>query len=178
MFRYTLLTEQNFLIMKTIYIVRHAKSSWDDLSLSDHDRPLLPVGVKRTQRVAEYLKSKSIHPGLLLSSSAVRALETAKIIAAGIGYPPDKIKVEPRFYEASADTILTGLYALPDDLDSVMIFGHNPTVTVFVNLYLKRGIDNLPTSGVVAVRFKTGKWENIAGAHFKVNFVVFPKMLK
>lgn len=164
--------------MKTIYIVRHAKSSWDDLSLSDHDRPLLPVGVKRTQRVAKFLKSKNVRPGLLLSSSAVRALATARIIAGGIGYPPDKIKVEPRLYEASADTILAELCALPDEVESVMIFGHNPTLTVFVNLYLKRSIDNLPTSGVVAVGFKADKWENIAGVYFKVNFAVFPKMLK
>lgn len=164
--------------MKTVYIVRHAKSSWEDFTLSDHDRPLLPVGVKRTKKIAEYLKDKGVHPDLMMSSSAVRALETAKIIAGVIGYPVKKIKVEKRLYDASAEDILAELYALPDQVESVMVFGHNPTLTYLVNHFVKSGIDNLPTSGVVGINFKTGRWQNIPGAPFSVDLIVFPKMLK
>jgi len=66
--------------MKSVYIVRHAKSSWEDITLSDHDRPLLPVGINRTRKIAEYLKKKKIRPDIILSSSAVRALKTLIIL--------------------------------------------------------------------------------------------------
>ncbi len=164
--------------MKSVYIVRHAKSSWEDITLSDHDRPLLPVGINRTRKIAEYLKKKKIRPDIILSSSAVRALKTAKIIAGIIDFPLEKIKVEERLYHASSSDILDELYALPDDVETAMVFGHNPTLTYFVNHFVKSGIDNLPTSGVVGIRFKTDRWEKIANARYKADFIVFPKMLK
>ena len=164
--------------MKTVYIVRHAKSSWEDMTLADHDRPLLPVGIKRTKKIAAYLKQRGIRPDLMLSSSAVRALETAKIIAKEIGYPVDNIKIEKRLYYASASDILDELYALPDEVETAMVFGHNPTLTYFVNQFINSGIDNLPTSGVVGIRFKAGSWEKISNAKYKADLIVFPKMLK
>ena len=164
--------------MKTVYIVRHAKSSWEDITLSDHDRPLLPVGVARTRKVAEYLKKKKIYPDIMLSSSAVRALETARILAGVIGYPVEKIIVEKRLYHASPDQIMEELFGLSDDLSSAMVFGHNPTLTYLANHFLKSGIDNLPTSGVVGIRFKTDRWEKLGEAKFKTKLIVFPKMLK
>jgi len=164
--------------MKTLYLVRHAKSSWDDLNLSDHERPLSPAGIKKTGKIVNFLKKKNIMPGLMISSSAVRALATAKLIARGIGYPADKIKTDPALYHASEDTILDAVYGLPDDLESVMLFGHNPAFTYFVNYYLTPPLENLPTTGVVSIRFTTHHWENIGNSGFKINFVVFPKMLK
>ena len=164
--------------MKTLHIVRHAKSSWEDHSLSDHDRPLLPAGKKKTRRIVNFLNERRVKPDLLLSSSALRAFETAKIIAQGIGYPEDKIKKEPGLYHASSDEIYSELFTLPDDIDSVMIFGHNPTLTYFVNYFVSPTIENLPTSGVVSITFKSDKWEQISDSDFHVNFVVFPRMLK
>ena len=164
--------------MKTLYVIRHAKSSWEDFSLSDHDRPLLPKGEKRTKRISEFLKRKNVKPGLLLSSSAVRAYETARIIASDIGYPEDKIMKTENLYHASSDEIFDELFALPDELDSVMIFGHNPTFTYFVNRFIRPGIDNLPTTGTVSVTFDCDFWNDIPGSDFHVNFVVFPSMLK
>ncbi len=164
--------------MKTVYIVRHAKSSWEDMTLSDHDRPLLPVGVKRTKKIAEFLKKKAICPDVILSSSAVRALETAKIIAGVLEIPVQNIKIEERLYHASEETILAELSALSDKIESAMVFGHNPTLTWFVSGYIKSGIDNLPTSGVVGIRFKTGHWKDIANARSKISLIIFPRMLK
>jgi len=164
--------------MKTLYIVRHAKSSWDSFSLSDHDRPLLKTGIRKTNRIITYLKEKKVKVDLLKSSSARRALDTAKLIAQGIGYPENKIDIEKNLYHASSETIYHELYALSDDIGSVMLFGHNPTFTYFANDFLNPGIDNLPTSGVVSISFDTDKWENINHADYKVNFVVSPKMLK
>jgi phosphohistidine phosphatase len=164
--------------MKTLYVVRHAKSSWEDMSLSDHDRPLLPIGVKKTKRIISFLKSRQIKPELLLSSSAVRAFETARLIAEGIEYPAENIKAEPNLYHASSRSIFKELYGLDNQINTVMIFGHNPTFTYFVNNFLDIPIDNLPTSGLVGIRFETDKWENIDDAKFTVEFIVTPKMLK
>lgn len=164
--------------MKTLYIVRHGKSTWEDPFLADHDRPLLPVGIKKTKKIAKFLEGKNIKPGLLLSSSAKRAFETAEIIAEIIGYPMDEIKKSPNQYHASPDDIYSELYALPDSLVSVMIFGHNPTLTYFVNNFLNPTIENLPTSGVVSINFDCEKWNQISDSVFHINFVAFPRMLK
>jgi len=164
--------------MKTIYIVRHAKSSWDDFTLSDHERPLNKTGIKKTARIVEYLRKKKVQPGLFVSSSAVRAKTTAFQIAEGLAYPVEKVHIEESLYHADTDSVFSTLFGVPDDIDSVMLFGHNPTLTDFVNFFLKPQIDNLPTTGVVSVRFKTDKWEKIAEVKFQLNFVVFPGMLK
>lgn len=164
--------------MKTIFIVRHAKSSWDDPTLSDHERPLSKVGIRKTKIIVEYLKKNEIKPELFKSSSANRALSTAELIAKGLGYPLDKIEVEESLYHASSETIFDELYMLPNSVNSVMIFGHNPTFTSFVNKFLTPQIDNIPTTGLVSVSFETDEWEKINLVDFKINFVVTPKMLK
>ncbi len=163
---------------KTIYIVRHAKSSWDDFELSDHDRPLLPIGVKKTKKIISFLVDKEVKPELIISSSAVRAYETAKLVAEGVGYEVGEIVKSKALYHAGVDEIYYELFSVNNDIDSVMLFGHNPTLTYFANIFISREIDNLPTSGVVSVDFKTNSWETIANAKFKVNFVVFPRMIK
>ncbi len=164
--------------IKTVYIVRHAKSSWDNFELSDHDRPLLPVGIKKTKRIITFLKSRNVKPELFISSSAVRACETAKLIAEGVGYEVDKIIKSKHLYHAGISDIYDELYSIDNDVKSVMIFGHNPTLTYFVNNFVKPEIDNFPTSGLLGVEFKTNSWELLANAKFKVSFVVFPRMLK
>lgn len=164
--------------MKTLYIVRHAKSSWEDPGLSDHDRPLLPVGERKTKRIVKFLQQRDISPDLMLSSSAARAYETAKIIAEGIGYPSDKIVRSSGMYHASSDEIYSELFSLPDEVNSVMVFGHNPTLTYFSNYFVSPTIENLPTSGIVSISFDCNSWEEISNSSFHVNFVVTPKMLK
>lgn len=164
--------------MKTIYIVRHAKSSWDNPSLTDHDRPLADTGIAKTKLIVEYLLKKNVRPELMISSSAVRARETAKLMAAGLGYPVDKIRIEDKLYHASPDSIADEMYALADNINSVMIFGHNPTLTYFVNQYLEPSIENLPTSGVVAIEFNTEMWNQIASSKNFIRFTIFPKMIR
>jgi phosphohistidine phosphatase len=164
--------------MKTLYVVRHAKSSWNDPTLSDHDRPLNETGIRKTKIIVEYLKQKSVAPDLFKSSSALRALSTAKIIANALNYPVEDIEIEENLYHASAETVFSELFVLPNSVNSVMIFGHNPTFTYFVNGFLNPKMDNLPTSGVVSISFETDEWEKIAMVDYKVNFVVTPKLLK
>lgn len=159
-------------------MIRHGKSSWEDPSLDDHDRPLLPTGIKKTRRIADFLAGKKIQPGLILSSSAVRAFETAVIIAPATGYPVEKIKKSKALYHASADQVFDEIFSIDNSIDTVLLFGHNPTFTYFVNRFVDPPLENLPTSGAVSLVYDCDKWENISGSAFKVNFVVFPRMLK
>lgn len=163
--------------MKHLYIARHAKSSWEDFTISDHDRPILAKGGERTKKVAAALKAKHILPGLIISSTAKRAQQTAILLAKGLGYEVDNIKFEKSIYHAMEDNILDELYGLDNNIQSVMIVGHNPAFTDFVNMFSKKMIDNLPTSAVAAITFKTDKWEKISNSKFKLDFILTPKGL-
>lgn len=166
------------LIMKTIYIIRHGKSSWDNPELPDEKRPITERGKKRTKKVAEFLVSQHINVDGIFSSHAVRAFETAKIIASGLNFPLNKIIINPHIYHANSDSLTDQIFALPETFHSIVIVGHNPTLTDFVNQFLVEPIENLPTSGVVSISFDTETWEDIPLAKRKTNFILFPKELE
>jgi phosphohistidine phosphatase len=164
--------------MKTVYIVRHAKSSWNSPELTDEKRPLLEKGKKRTKKVIDFLHDKKVTVDYIISSHATRAMETAKILAHGLNYPVDQIKIDPQVYYANGESLMNQFFDMPERFDSVMIVGHNPTLTDFSNKFLKEPIENLPTSGVVSISFDTERWENIPLARRKTNFILFPKELE
>ena len=165
--------------MKTVYVVRHGKSSWENPNLPDHFRKLLPLGEDRTRKVAKHLKLKFINPELIITSSAIRALETAKIVAAELHYPQDQININATFYKAGREEILETLFDLPNEIEKVMIVGHNPTFTILVNSFLEpeNQIGNLPTSAVAAIRFKADHWEDIENVNNRLEFLIKPKDL-
>lgn len=163
--------------MKTLYIVRHAKSSWKYPELPDDERPLLEKGKKRTRKIIDFLIEKDVKVDLIISSHATRALETAKIIGHAIGYPEDNIMISRQVYHSSADRLYDQFYDLNDKINSLMIVGHNPTLTNFANHFLDEKIDWLPTSAVVSVSFDTPHWVNVPLAKRTTNFVVAPKEL-
>lgn len=164
--------------MKTIYILRHAKSSWDFPHLTDEERPLIDKGKKRTRLINEYLIENKISINLILSSHAVRAFDTAKIVARAIGNPLDEIKINKMIYHSNEENIVDQFYDLSDDISSVMVVGHNPTLTNFVNLFLDEKIEWLPTSGLVSISFHTDQWVKLSQAKFTTNFVITPSKLK
>jgi phosphohistidine phosphatase len=162
--------------MKTLYIVRHAKSSWDNPGLKDEERPLLESGRDKTRLVIHYLVEKLITVDKIISSHAVRAYETAKMFAESLQYPADQIEVNENLYMGNTDEMIEMLLKLQDDIASVMVVGHNPEMTDFANQFLKDEIDTLPTSGVVCVEFKTDYWVEILDAKKKTKFVIYPKL--
>jgi phosphohistidine phosphatase len=162
---------------KTIYLMRHGKSSWDGFELPDLERPLLPVGINKTLKVAEFLNEKQIQPDILLSSNAIRAYETAKIVANKINHNVEDIVCSEEIYKAGEQEIFDKLYELDNSVYSVMIFGHNPTFTDFVNKFATPMIENLPTSALAAITFNTDKWEDISKSEFTFDFLITPKML-
>lgn len=163
--------------MKSLYIVRHAKSSWDYPELSDEERPLLSKGVRRTEKIINYLKEKNTTVDLIISSHAVRAYDTARLIAESINYHEKEIIVRSAIYHADTDTLLQEVFAVDNAIDSVMIVGHNPGFTRFANYFLEEQVDWLPTSGVVKIDFDVERWNDIIDSSRKTDFIVYPKML-
>jgi phosphohistidine phosphatase len=163
--------------MKTVYIVRHAKSSWDIDGIPDEERPLLEKGKKRTKKVIDSLLEKNVRVDYIISSHAVRAHETAKILAHALKYNEEDIKKDPHLYFANGEELFDQFYDLPERFRTVMIVGHNPAMSDFVNKYLPEPIDHLPTSGIVGISFEAKHWHEVPLAPFKIHLVLFPKDL-
>lgn len=163
--------------MKTLYLIRHAKSSWDDLDQSDFDRPLNERGKRDAPRMGKRLKEKEIHPDLILSSPAKRAWSTGKRIAEILAYPKKNIKTVRELYHADEEAILEIVQKISDKYDAVILIGHNPGLTDFVSTLSEEetNIDNIPTCGVVAFQFKDESWEKIKWGTGKMVFFDYPK---
>jgi len=161
--------------LKTLFIVRHAKSSWDNPTLSDFERPLNERGKRDAPRMARRLKEKDITIDLMLSSPAKRAMSTCKRIAEVLMYPSEKIRLDDKLYHASEDKMLDIVHGLKDQHNNVMIFGHNPGLTDFVNSLVDGHIINIPTCGVVACNFTVSSWKDIDWGNGKMVFYDYPK---
>jgi len=144
--------------MKILTIVRHAKSSWKDTSLSDRDRPLNRRGERDAPVMGKRTHEHGIRPSQIIASPAARAWTTARIFATELGYPVEFLQREPDLYLASLDRILDVIVAQDDGFSSLMLFGHNPGMTDLVN-FLQPGLTgNLPTAGVVSVGIHQDDW--------------------
>ncbi len=163
--------------MKTIYLVRHAKSSWDFPDLDDFLRPLSERGKLDAPRMGKFLQDQQVHPDLVLSSPAERAFKTAKRVIATLGIDKREIVTDKAIYHAWPDRLLKVITELDDLHASVMLFGHNPGLTELANLLTSGSIDNIPTTGVVGISFDVGYWRDIGYGAGKQLFFHFPKGL-
>jgi phosphohistidine phosphatase len=162
--------------MKTLYLMRHAKSSWSFDELNDQERPLNDRGRDDAPRMGQALAKRRIMPDLLVSSPAVRALSTAVLVARELKYPHDKIVVETAIYQADLDTLLAVVRALPDDADAVLLTGHNPTMTDAANYLSPSPLSGeLPTAAVICLRFAADRWADVAPANAEFYFYDCPK---
>ena len=146
--------------MKTLFLVRHAKSSRDNPSLPDRDRPLDDRGKQDAPKMGKRLAQRDAKPDLLVSSPALRALTTAQLIAEEVGYKRKDIVVDDRLYASSADDLLAVIRALDKKLNRVMLFGHNPEFTDLAHRLSSEIID-MPTSAVVEFDFDTKAWSEV-----------------
>ena len=160
---------------KELLLVRHAKSSWDDPYLDDHDRPLNERGLRNAPEMGKRLQGRGILPEVWISSTALRAITTAEIIAEQIGFPQDQIQRSKDLYHASATELQEFIAGLDDAIGSAILFGHNPGMTSLVaNLY-GLPIDNLPTCGVVHLQFNENTWSAVSSAPPARAYFDFPK---
>jgi phosphohistidine phosphatase len=146
--------------MKTLLLIRHAKSSWNDASLPDRDRPLASRGERDAATMSERLLQRHVDPDLITCSPAVRALATARIIASGLDYKRERIAVDDRLYAASMDALIEVIEELDDALDCAMLVGHNPECSVLAHHFCSE-ITHMPTCAVAEFRFDTKRWGGI-----------------
>lgn len=161
--------------MKTLYIIRHAKSSWDFDTLLDFDRPLKERGITDATDMAARLKNAGHSPELIISSPAARALQTAKIFCEGLDIPESHISLSDDFYDAEYEDIMNVVSRMDDAFNSLMIFGHNPGFTELANHLGTMIIDNIPTSGIVILKFNTTKWKEIGRDRVIKQLFDYPK---
>ncbi len=156
--------------MKTLYLVRHAKASWED-NVSDWQRPLLQEGVERAGKIAGILHAKKVKPDLIITSHAFRALNTAIIFSLGLGYPVKKIFISESVYAKKPSEILNMLAKQEDIYDSIMLFGHNPAIADMYNTLTNNLLISFSTSATACIEFAGDKWADIQKAKGKSRFL-------
>ncbi|MGD9558519.1 MAG: histidine phosphatase family protein [Mangrovibacterium sp.] len=164
--------------MKRIVIVRHAKAvpfGYDD----DFNRKLRSQGKEDARILSLALKENRVSPDLILSSPAKRALKTAEIFASTLRYPASRIMVEEELYEGlTTQDFLEIIRNLPENVQSVFVFGHNPTVYYLVNNLVKLFNSDMPTCSTVGIDFEAESWKEINAREGKVVFHLMPRMYK
>ena len=161
--------------MKTLYLLRHAKSSWSFDELSDQERPLNDRGRDDAPAMGQALAKRHICPDAVVSSPAVRAMSTAVLVAREMQFPHDKITVEPGIYGADVDDLLAIIKDLPDGAGSVLLVGHNPTITETANALSPSALNEMPTAAVVCLRFACDHWSEVSKANAEFYFYDYPR---
>lgn len=161
--------------MKTIFLIRHAKSSWDQPLLKDIDRPLNKRGFRDAPFMANMLSHKIKVPDRLISSPAKRAFTTATYFAEAFKVEPANIQQERGIYEAYAQELLYLIQQLDSSLDTVCLFGHNPGFTNLANQFTSDFIDNVPTCGIVEIAGDITDWSEFQKKKVAVKAFYVPK---
>ena len=162
-------------MQKRIILLRHAKSSWKNASLADHDRPLNRHGSKAASDMGKRLAGLGARPSLLLTSPAKRARETTQLIARELNYPLECIQSETELYLAPPAVILQVIARQDTGFSDVMLCGHNPGIMELSNQLGDSNIDNLPTCSVVGIKLEINEWVEILAADGKTVFFDYPK---
>ena len=162
---------------RTLYIVRHAKAEDRAAFMSDHDRNLVPEGIMGSARIGRYLHEQGVNTTVLISSTANRARDTAKVIAEQLAIDPQTIILDEKLYEGGPKAYLAAVNSLPADCASAMIFGHNPDVSYFAEYLTHQDVGSMSKGSVVAITFDNLAWSEVSGRTGFLAFYVTPKEL-
>jgi len=161
--------------MKRLYLVRHAKSNWKHPGLSDFERPLNKRGLLDAPEMGERMAKKKISLDLMVSSPSVRAITTAHILAEKLGYPESEIDENEAIYGAHWSGLMEVVQAILDELETVMLLGHNPGFTMLAEYLTDTQVDDMPTCSVFCVDFDVASWRDVSrGIGSRVHYD-FPK---
>lgn len=163
--------------MRTLYLIRHAKSSWEHAGLRDFDRPLNNRGLHDAPRMAQLLAASGLVPDLLVSSPAKRAISTAAYFAEAFGISRTNILQIPGIYESQPIELMRIVSGLPPEASKILLFGHNPTFTDFANWFTDRPIENIPTCGIVRIDSEAPDWRSFYEENANVVATWFPKIV-
>ncbi len=162
--------------MKKLYIIRHAKSDWDNANFDDYDRPLSKRGEKNAPFMAKLLKNKEVEPDLIISSPALRAISTAKIFKKELNYKKE-ITANQYIYEAYINTLQEIIEYVHDSNDIVLLVGHNPGVSALA--YTLCGLkESIPTCAIVEIEFNCNSWMDVCKENSTLISYEYPKKYK
>jgi phosphohistidine phosphatase len=161
--------------MRTLYLLRHAKSSWKDLTLPDFDRPLKDRGRKAAKRIGKYLAAEKLSDPLVVCSPAVRTRETADIVLKH-AHLPVAVSYEERIYEASLRNLVQVVSEIPDDKQVAILIGHNPGFEELL-AYLTGESRRMPTCALAKIKFESESWKDIKEDQGRLDWFVTPKEL-
>lgn len=161
--------------MKTVYVIRHAKSSWEFPELTDADRPLNDRGRRDAPFMANLLYEQGVKVDKIVSSPALRALTTAIYFSKKFEIKKSELKIEPDIYEAYTGTILRLFQEFENDWNTVFMFGHNPAFTDVLNHFSKNYISNLPTCGIGKIVSDVNDWKDFSPDTASLQITFFPK---
>lgn len=161
--------------MKTLTIIRHAKSSWEQEGLHDFERPLNERGRRDAPVMAARLRQSAEVPELLVSSPALRAITTARVFAEGLDISVDAIQIQAKIYEASVSTLLQIIRGLDDQYAHAALFGHNPGLSDLSRKLAPCDFDELPTCGIVQLGLPTDHWRDVSANSGKLLYSSWPK---
>ena len=168
--------------MHTLYLLRHAKSSWANPTLADRQRPLAPRGRRAAKRIADHLSRERVEPELVLCSSAVRTKETLDLIRGALG-PAATVTVEDELYGASADELLEHVRHVSEGVASVMLIGHNPGLAELARILASSGAElqrleaKFPTAALATLTFAEPTWSRLAPGDAVLRAYVVPRQL-
>jgi len=164
--------------MKTLYLVRHAKSSWAAESQPDIDRPLNERGYADAHLVSKNLHKQKLRPDVIISSPAIRAISTALIFAGNLPYSKEDILIRPSLYESGREEYLTCIHAIDDSFSSAMLFGHNPTISETAAYLLPKYHEDMSTCCVIGIEFKVNSWQELLKNTGILSLQLTPSTLK
>jgi len=170
--------------MKTVFLLRHAKSSWEEPELRDFDRPLSPRGRSAAKKIGQYMKVKGILPGLVISSPSARTRETIERLEGGLGEKLD-VKFLDSLYLGAARTLAEDAMETPEEVSSLMIIGHNPGMHALAVHWAAKGPEQMleslyakfPTGALAEIEFRVNNWPAVASAHGELKRFVLPRSL-
>jgi phosphohistidine phosphatase len=163
--------------MKTLILIRHAKSSWGDISVPDQERPLAGRGKRDAPEMGQRLARRGVKPDLILSSPALRARSTAEAIAEELDYKLKDLVIDDRLYGGGADELLEVIGELDDKVKSAILFGHNPGLTELAHRICNE-IADLPTCAVAEFRLDAKSWPGIGQARLAKVELDYPRKLR
>ena len=161
--------------MKKLFIVRHAKSSWDYPELDDYDRPLNKRGKRNAPEMGQRLAKRNIKPDVMVTSPAKRAAATARRIAEEISFPRSNIQQESLMYHGSIRNMIEVIRSTSDHSNILMIFGHNPGLTDLTNHLSGSDIYNIPTCGIAEIDFDIASWQEVGDGKGSLISFDYPK---
>lgn len=162
---------------RQLYLLRHAQTLEKRQDEKDVDRMLTPIGFQNANRMGMNLKNKQVQPDIIICSAAMRTQQTAESIAEHVSYDSNKVHVNSEVYDASIRTLLSVVNNLKDEWRTVVLIGHNPSISYLAEYITGEAVGNMSTCGLVNIQFKLDHWQEVSEGNGNFQFYEYPALL-